>query len=296
VNIGLYYYSVTGNTKKLVRGLRDALTEEGHKVEPLDMHAINSGEKPATLPTAFDLIIFALPVMVFRPPFAVTAFINSLPASNTKVEAHVLTTCGGMGGTTASEVKELLAPKGVIVKGAREFVCEESYIPFRKYLSLFAKKDLPDEKMVKRTKEWGKEITKGEKGRKFTTPLKGMVRKVWGLIGEKAPENAATMLLGPRYFEEALCTKCGLCAKLCPTKAITATTKTLTPKEGQPVGEEATRVGSLDDCAAKPENVVKSLPVLAKAKCVGCLACFNNCPTMAWRLKRFSKEYHYKCP
>lgn len=257
MKICLYWYSATGNTLYLARAARDRLTHLGHEVTAFNMLTKKHEEPPR--PDSFDKIIFAFPVMIFRPPLVAFEFAEKLPVALKPVETHLLITSGGMGANTHGVYSKLLAQKGLVVANAEELVCADSYIPFRKYFKIFQKKNLPDENTMELAENFADRMV-SDGGKTCKTPGGGPVRGFFALIGKKAPREAGRSLLGPRRLEQDKCTGCSLCAKLCPTGAITM--------EGK-------------------------YPVFLESACVGCCTCFNNCPAVAWRLKRFSAEYHY---
>lgn len=257
MKICLYWYSATGNTMHLARAACDRWREMGHEPTAFDMLNRKKAEPPH--PDQFDRVVFAFPVMVFRPPFTSIKFLEELPNSQKGVETHLLITSGGMGAKSDSWYANLLAQKGFMVAGAEEFTCTDSYIPFRKYFKFMEKKGLPNERTEKAAKAFADRVAAASKPPR--QPWRGLGRSFFNSIGVGAPPNAGYTLLGPRRLEAEKCTGCTLCAKLCPTGAITM--------EGE-------------------------RPTVNEKACIGCVACFNNCPPGAWRLKKFGLEYHYR--
>lgn len=257
MRIGFYWYSATGNTKNLARATRDAMERLGVEVVCHDvLHA-----KACPHPKEYDKAVFAFPTMVFRTPVAVADFLETLEPFDGEVETWLLVASGGMAAKTDSHFAALAAPKGLAVKGAREFVCEDSYIPFRKYFGLFAKKGAPDDATRAAAEKFAAEIVGGEampQGR-----WSGPLRSFFALIAGKAPRDAAKKFLGPRRLDRDKCDGCKLCVRLCPVGAI---------------------------------HMEDREPAVNESRCVGCLSCFNNCRSGAWRLKRFDVAYHYRCP
>lgn len=260
MRLGLYWYSATGNTLNLARAAVDVWTALGHSVTAFDM-LNEKGETPPS-PDSFDKVVFAFPVMIFRPPLVARRFAGNLPTARSPVPAHIMITSGGMGARSDSVFAEILEKKGLNVRSAVELVCEDSYIPFRKWFGSFNKKALPDEGTRKAAETFAREVATENLEKPFA-PLGGLVRNFFAGIGKNAPEDAGRSFLGPRELQAERCTCCGLCARLCPTGAIV-----------------------LDG----------GHPVVTEKSCVGCCACFNNCPTDAWRLGRFALKYHYRLP
>ena len=82
MRIAILWYSATGNTRFLLKGFSERLVERGHEVELIEMATV--GEREPEL-ESFELIGFAFPVMIFRPPYAAMRFISALsPLKNAK--------------------------------------------------------------------------------------------------------------------------------------------------------------------------------------------------------------------
>lgn len=255
----LYWYSATGNTLNVARAARDWWRSHGVELTGFDM--LNAARLPVPAPADFDKVVFAFPTMVFRAPEAARVFAQNLPASERPVEAWLMITSGGMGAKTDSDFSGLIAKKNIVTRGAVELRCEDSYIPFRKYFGFMGKHGLPNDATREAAQKFAAAVVGVEKT--AYPPWRGIARSFFDRIGKNAPREAARQLLGPRRLDQELCTGCGLCSRLCPVGAI---------------------------------HLIDEKPTVKENLCVGCLACFNNCGSKAWRLKRFSYRYHYRCP
>ncbi len=260
MRILFYVYSATGNTAKLAEACRMKLAHLGHDVEMADMlDYVRPGSKKS-LPSAddYDMLGFAFPVMVFRPPWAARKLLSLIVPPRSRKKIFLLISSGGMGALSHVKFTNMAAEKNLDVVYAREIVCEDSYIPFRKYLSFMVKKGKPGMEELELSKRFAETVVSKNPG---YTPAKGLSRSLFAVMGNRSPENAALGFMGKRTLVEELCTGCESCVKHCPTTALA-------------MGE---RVAVLQ----KPLN------------CIGCCACFNNCPQDAWRLLKFGPRYHY---
>ncbi|MBU0455905.1 MAG: EFR1 family ferrodoxin, partial [Gammaproteobacteria bacterium] len=86
-----------------------------------------------------------------------------------------------------------------------------------------------------------------------------------GLLNSLLPMFSRTKArkdMGEKYIDDALCTECGTCEKICPYGAIK-----LNPK-----------------------------PIFDMNKCYGCWACYNHCPNKAIYTKKYRGIGHYPKP
>lgn len=86
-----------------------------------------------------------------------------------------------------------------------------------------------------------------------------------GLFNSLLPVYARTKAredMGQKYVDEALCTECGICARLCAYGAIE-----LRPK-----------------------------PVVDIDRCYGCWGCYNRCPEKAIYTNKYRGVAHYPKP
>jgi ferredoxin len=258
MRIALCLYSATGNTRYLASEFADALAGQGNEVTVVEMFP--EGEAEPFDPNAWDRVGFAFPVMVFGLPRAVDQFLGRMKKRERTGDAFALLTCGGMAARTDAILGARLAEKGLRLGIAKEIVCEDSFIPFRKKLAYLNKVGSPGADEVRQAREFARPA--GAPLRKRWRGRYGPLRLLFHLAGRMTkPQNVAKML-GPRHLEVGVCTRCGLCARDCPTGAV--------------------RMGGA------------GLPEVSVAACVGCCACFNNCPTAAWRLDRYETELFYR--
>ena len=70
----IVYFSQGGTTAKVAESIATGLRKEGYQV---DLHDIKETQQPEI--SGYDLLGIGSPVYVFRPPFIVTDYLNSLP-------------------------------------------------------------------------------------------------------------------------------------------------------------------------------------------------------------------------
>ncbi|MDD4531787.1 MAG: flavodoxin domain-containing protein [Candidatus Pacebacteria bacterium] len=126
MNIGIIYYSNTGNTLSVSETLKKALETSGNQVslERIEVTPDNPQAESVQLVkapaiTGYDLLIFASPVHGFQPSKAMSAFLNQLEdLSDRKVVCFVthLFPFAWMGGKPSiAKMKSLCEYKGAQV-------------------------------------------------------------------------------------------------------------------------------------------------------------------------------------
>lgn len=256
MKIALCTYSATGNTRRLAEACREEFERSGHRVGTIDMLEGLRTEPPAL--DRYDLVGLAMPVMMFRPPLVGRRFLQGLAPVEKPTPAFLLLSCSGMPANSAHTLRGLAARKGLDVRWARTVTCEDSYIPFRRWLGTWIGRGKPDAWSFAKVRDFVARIQEGVRH----DERQAIRFKPWSVVHyvtRKAPEEGAKMFLGPRELQDEACILCGRCAEECPTEAIS----------------------------------IGDLPVCDEERCIGCCACFNNCPTEAWRLRRFPPRYYY---
>ena len=232
------YYSGSGNTKLACQYIAAHLN--GADVDLFDI--IRDG-LPAL--ERYDLVGFATFTDFWDPSQLVRAFLDRLPGQRDR-PAFVFCTYGSMPGSTLRTLADWVTAKGFRVVAAHGLHTPENYPPI--IARGLTAANAPGAKELQAFRDFvsslgdiAARIGRGEPVRtaKVKTPL--LARFI------KLPRTKARSDMGAKLVDEATCTECGLCAKRCPSGAIT-----LSPK-----------------------------PVFDEGKCQGCWACYNHCPTMA---------------
>ncbi len=137
MNIGLIFYSGTGNTRKVAELLKETLEGIGHAVV-IDEIAIK-GKTPAQAgkfelthtpdPNSYDAVVFGAPVQAFNLNPIMKAYLKKLPALDNRKAAVLITKqlpllwTGGTG--AAAQVKKALEARGAEVVGTEIVVWSE---------------------------------------------------------------------------------------------------------------------------------------------------------------------------
>lgn len=246
----ILYFTGTGNSEYAAKKLAAALGEEAM---PL-MERIRSGvTSPLESETPW---IVCTPTYAWQIPHIVRDHLRTTLLRGSK-EMYFVMTCGGEIGEAGKYAAALCAEKNLAYRGCAQVIMPENYI------AMF---DAPDE----------------AEARKIVAAADPVLDRLAELIRERKPFPAAKtgaadkiksgivnktfypLFVHARQFTvSADCIGCGLCAKLCPTRAITL-------RDGRPVWED---------------------------NCTHCMACITHCPAEAIEYGRKSLgKPRYRCP
>ena len=215
----IYYFSPTGGTKRVTQIFADAMGKENKwydigKKEPIPNEA-----------TA-DLSIFAAPVFGGRIPSVVREKLKKLKGAGKK--AITLVVYGNRAYEDALlEINDILAENGFTVIASGAFVAQHSMIP-----EVGAGR--PDQEDAKEIRDFAKAVLNKKSANSVQVP------------GNHPYKPEMKVPCTPE--SHSACKRCGICVKVCPTDAISMTSK-----------------GIATD----------------KEKCILCMACTHVCPEHA---------------
>lgn len=245
----LVYFSPTGTTKKIITEISKGLELE--KVGGIDL-TLPGAENIEWLFSSYELVLIGSPVYSGRiPEIAVRRFRN-LRGDNTPVTLAVL--YGNRAYEDALlELKDLSVDLGFKPIAAASFIGEHSYSNKETPIAHAR----PDEKDLEKAELFGQMVMENldnETISEVGVPGNRPYRKR-SILEPKSPET-----------NHETCIKCGICANVCPSGAITV------------------------------ENTVNT----AFEDCILCSACVKNCPVNArtWidhRVLAVSKWLHTNC-
>ncbi len=240
MRITIFYQSATGNTRLIAETMAETFRGEG--CECALTHVRDAGESDAA---DADMLGVASPVYGFRPARNVLRFLRDLPEQPGK-PAFVLCTCAGWASNSVRTLWRALERKGLRVLGGRVIRGEDSW-PCLRMGPFTPGKGRPDESDLAAASEFARQVLRRSQQAEGALPKAPRLRPdPLHLVGLLATwGNLRRSMLGKRV-DAAKCTRCGLCAEICPTRAIT-----------------------LDD-----------LPRFSSA-CMGCFGCINLCPESA---------------
>lgn len=233
--------SGTGNTLLVARAMQEGFMGRGIRAEVLRMERIQ--------PSSLDLrgtIGLAFPVAIFTTYPLVWEFVKSMPAAK-GTEVFMVDTLGGFSAGIMAPMKRILEGKGYAPIG-----CAEIQMPF----NLISHEEGSKKRMI-------------EKGRLEATEYAWRLaegRAQWrsySLLSELALlllSNRLVWWLAKQYprmrVEEGLCSRCGICSKICPARNI-----------------------SMNDYPIHGSN------------CQVCMRCYAYCPEEAIQYSRLIKRY-----
>ena len=217
MKIILYYFSGTGNTKKITELYEQEFSNQGEVATsvPLPIKIPND-------PDAFDMIGIGYPVHAFNAPKLVLDFCKKLPKikkHQSKKKVFIYKTSGEP--VRMIDISSLKAIK-ILKKRGYDVVSEYHYV--MPYNMIFRHSDGAAYKMWSYAQKLVPldvaEIIKGETRR--------MPKKVFlgGLIAWiMRCEHWGAHLIGRFFSAERWCVKCGKCARICPVGNIKITKK-----------------------------------------------------------------------
>ncbi|MBN1405412.1 MAG: EFR1 family ferrodoxin [Candidatus Omnitrophica bacterium] len=249
MNTVIYYFSATGNSLVAAKDLAAWLGNA--KLVPM-VKALRSGEYEMA-----DAIGIAFPVYMFGIPLIVANFLKNVKV---KQSAYVfsLATLGGLPGLAHSQVQEILKKRGIELAAGFSVLMPGNYTPLYEAISKDKQQEMFEKEKIKI-----KEIAASVRERKKTI----MEQKPFlpNFLLNKLlykPGSKQIPLSGKDFWYTDACTKCGLCARVCPVANIEMRDQ---------------RPAWLDHCQH-------------------CMACLQWCPVEAIQYKKSTvgrKRYHH---
>lgn len=241
MNVTLFYFSQTGNTKKISNIIAQTFENAGHKVHNVKLKDVKIDELLSS-----DVLGIGCPTFESHAPEPVKEFIKSLPKLKNK-NSFVFATGGGASGNVLSDLTKLLVKKGANVLGqffslgmvSHPAPCLHGKSPNRPNEDdLYKARNFTSNiiNLLKCKSEESMEI-----GKRIVLKRDMGFYKLVGVIGSS---NELIKLLMPKpKSDQNNCKQCNLCAKECPMEAIS----------------------------------ISSFPEI-NGKCIRCYRCMNVCP------------------
>lgn len=246
------YYSTTGNTKRMV----DYFIHQTPLVSftLMDM-------KQLILPdfSQYEIIGFAFPVEFFGVPRFVMNWMRHIPKQAIPRNAFLLISFSSIPGTVLIQTRNELKTKRFNIIAGHSLHMPESYPISR--IKGFSSHQSPNQAEKGRfqffIRIFNELMDSIEQGHEI---LEASFRLSLINYFMNIPDpSAAKRAMGFKYLDKTKCTKCGVCAKVCPSRAI----------------------------------VLQPFPDFDELKCLGCWGCYHHCSTQAIYTNKIRNKGHY---
>ena len=200
----IYYFTGTGNTLAVARGIAEELGDT-------ELIPIRKDTRPGEGHDEADAVGIAFPVHYLDMPDIVRKFVEGLQFPENQY-IFGIATCGQRPGGALFRLEELLEEKGARLSSGFTFVMPENYIG---PVNLMKDADQREEKFAA-AKERYPAIARAIRERKESVP-EG-TNSAMAKIGGRMTKVMMTSVYGtPRHIHATdACNRCGTCAKVCP--------------------------------------------------------------------------------
>ena len=210
--VAVVYFSQTGNTEKVARGIAAGLETAGTSAELMRLERTD----PATLRN-YDFFGIGTPVFYYKLPYNVAWFIKGLGGMTGKFAFGFLTE-GGHAANTFRRMQRRLGRKGVTLVDTFKCLGFDTYPPF---LGKDRQAGHPDETELRAAEAFGAGLPgRRDRIRAGATELVPTFEKETGRFARLAVLLTRPMLsvVSPRkHVDRDRCTRCALCVEHCPT-------------------------------------------------------------------------------
>ena len=203
----IYYFSGTGNSLKIAKGLADELK---------DTELISIARAVNTEPKGnFEKIGIVFPVYMWGLPLIVSDFLKKL--KNSKSYFFAVATYGGFPGSAVVQAGKLLEANGIKLSSGFAVRMPGNYTPMYGAIP-----DGKQRKMFEEAEKKVKKIAEFVRAGLNSKPEKSFFLLNW-LFSKKFYSFAAPHIheMDKRFWADEKCTSCGICEKVCPVSDIT---------------------------------------------------------------------------
>jgi ferredoxin/menaquinone-dependent protoporphyrinogen IX oxidase len=215
-SVQLVYYSPTGNSKMISEEISKGINIQPIKTTDLTSRSFSTAR---TQDYHKELVIIGAPVYIGRLPNEAVKRIEKIEGNETL--AVIVVTYGNRAYDDALlELKNLVTKQGFLPIAGAAFIGEHSFSSEEKPIA----EGRPDIRDLRKARKFGENI----KGKLERIDDKGTISTidVPGNLPYKEISERASDVFPSTEDEE--CTRCGRCADVCPTNAITIDTKVIT--------------------------------------------------------------------
>lgn len=207
-DITALFFSPTGSTKKIVKTILEPfdevittydLTKPVNRLEPIELEG--------------QLIILGVPVYEDRIPEVLHDFFLKITAKD--CIGVVVASFGNIGyGNILNELRATMDQIGIPVIAAAAFVGEHSFSTKEYQIAA----DRPNASDLKEAYTFGQAIKEKYTHKNIKDCM--IPKGPFSLMGTVLPKNSIDFFVRPPRLDINTCTNCGICAAVCPVKAI----------------------------------------------------------------------------
>lgn len=212
MKIGIFYFSGTGNTKKIVEEAVRAFETSGCAVDVFPLETLVCGGTKIEL-DAYDKVGIAYPVHAFNAPHIVLEFVKQVEKLSEKKDLFILKTSGeplALNNSSSLKTVSILKRRGLVLQSEYHYCMP--------YNILFRHSDGTAYQMWSAAKEvipidCG-EILTGKKVKLPSVPFGRLLAWIFRI------EHWGGRFNGRRYQTDENCIQCGRCVSRCPVHNI----------------------------------------------------------------------------
>lgn len=239
--VGLFYFTGTGNTAQVAKEIAFNLKNNGIECECFNIR------DPHPNPSEFDVVGICYPVYAWAPPWMISNWVKANKNLKGK-PSFVFQDFAGDPANSFRKILKTLKQAGAKVFAFGQCLMMESWTTVRTQAALDKMEPWFEEHKhdFGSTSEFVKNLSRQIKNREFTQAPMPKYRITWWNMISPFYSRPMLKISYRSRLDKSKCTKCGVCAKICPTLSI----------------------------ALSPYPTFKT-------PCAGCFGCVNLCPTDA---------------
>ena len=221
INVVIFYFSQTLNTKKYAEKIAQGVRETGNNCDLLRFMKLDKDKELIKKFhfSKYDLIGFGNPVYYFHPPYHIFEILEMLPSLEGKL-GFLFCTSGGNPGSTLYQMKKILDKKGLkIIDGNDGFVGRDKHPLYRDFGLVYPPSlGHPTEEDLANAQIWGSQLV--EKAKK-PDPLEKTDFHTRDSNYAKIQTKENVNRTYPKFeLLEEKCVQCGNCEEICPVDCI----------------------------------------------------------------------------